>query len=433
MNGPQAAELLRKDLTKRDYSLKTVKIYTDWVIKLADFFEEKPINTLGQNEVEEFLTHLYKRLNTAPSSINQAFHSFRYLFNTIWNKNLNFDSIEKPDRKRSNPDILTPDEVVQIIENTNNIKHKLLISIAYSAGLELNETKNLRLSDIDTNRSVIKIRDNKGRVKREAVLSKFVEKIYIKHLKENTPKSFVFESSLTGNRYGDTTVRKILVNQVINLGIKKKVTFKTLKYSYVIHLNQLGRPLQYSLSELKMNSSQSLVFFTELSNRNIKDKPFSPLDRIVLHNEIEHPINREYFEQTIIGIKDKNESDYLKEALTCMTAGSLRAGIIFAWNAAILNLRNKCFKHGTVSLNNALKKHSPKAKEVKKIEDFAYIKDSLLLLAAQELGEDDKGEKDSLEDCLDTRNKCGHPGKYRPKSLKAASVIEELINIVFKK
>jgi site-specific recombinase XerD len=411
MNGLQAAELLKKDLTKRDYSLKTVKIYTDWVIKFADFFEEKSIDTLGQKEVEEFLSHLQKRLNTAPSSINQAFHSFKYLFNTIWNKNLNFDSIERPRRERSNPDILTPDEVVQIIENTNNIQHKLLISIAYSAGLGLNETKNLRLSDIDTNRSVIKVRDNKGRVKREAVLSKFVEKIYIKHLKENAPKSFVFESRLTGNRYGDTTVGKILINQVINLGIQKKVSFKTLKYSYVIHLNQLGRPLQYSLSELKMNSCQSLVFFTELSNRNIKDKPFSPLDRIVLHNE----------------------SDYLKEALTCMTAGSLRAGIIFAWNAAILNLRNKCFKHGAVSLNIALKKHFAKAKEVKKIEDFAYIKDSLLLLAAQELGEVDKGEKDSLEDCLDTRNKCGHPGKYRPKSLKAASVIEELINIVFKK
>ncbi len=433
MNGDQAVEILKKNLIKRDYSPRTVKIYTDWVIKLAHFFDNQPVNSLGQNEVEEFLNHLHKRLNTAPSSINQAFHSFRYLFNTIWNKNLDFDSIEKPARKRSNPDVLTPDEVIQIIENTTNIKHKLLIAIAYSAGLELSETKNLRLSDINTIRSVIKIRDKNGRVKREAVLSKFVEKIYTKHLKENTPKGYVFESDLTGKKYGDTTVRKILVNQVVNLGIKKKVTFKTLKYSYVIHLNQLGRPLQYSLTDLKMKSSQSLVFFTELSNRNIKDKPFSPLDRIVLHTEIDHPINREYFEQTIIGIKDKNESDYLKEALTCMTAGSLRAGIIFVWNAAILNLRNKCFGHGTISLNKVLKKHHQKAKEVKKIEDFSYIKDSLLLLTAQELGEIDKGEKDSLEDCLDTRNKCGHPGRYRPKSLKAASVIEELINIVFKK
>jgi len=57
----------------------------------------------------------------------------------------------------------------------------------------------------------------------------------------------------------------------------------------------------------------------------------------------------------------------------------------------------------------------------------------LLLLASQELGIIDKGEKDSLEDCLDTRNKCGHPGKYRPKPIKAAAFMEELITIVFKK
>jgi site-specific recombinase XerD len=433
MNGQQAVEILKKDLVKREYSPRTIKIYTDWVFKLADFFEEKPLDLLGQKEIEEFLTHLHKRLNLAASSIHQAFHSFRYLYNKIWNKDLNFGSIEKPVKERSNPDVLTPDEVIQIIENTNNLKHRLLISIAYSAGLELHETKNLKLSDIDINRSVLKIRDNKGRLKREAVFSKFVEKIYIKHLKENTPKTFVFESQVSGSKYGDTMVRKILVNQVINTGIKKKVTFKTLKYSYIIHLNLLGRPLQHSLSELNMNSDHSLVFYNGLANRHTKDKPFSPLDRIILHNEIEQPINREYFEQTIIGIMDKNERDYLKEALTCMTAGSLRAGIIFAWNATILNLRNKCFKHGPISLNNSLRKHNPKAKEIKKIEDFAYIKDSLLLMAAQELGEIDKGEKDSLEDCLDTRNKCGHPGKYRPKSLKAASVIEELINIVFKK
>ena len=89
--------------------------------------------------------------------------------------------------------------------------------------------------------------------------------------------------------------------------------------------------------------------------------------------------------------------------------------------------------NGKTMLNAAIQKHDTRAKEIKKEDDFAYIKDSVLLMAAQELGEIDKGEKDSLEDCLDLRNKCGHPGNYKPKSLKASSFMEELINIVFKK
>lgn len=433
MTKQEAINEIESDLKRKDYSPRTAKIYSDWIGKLADFYPKKEIDKLGFKEINEYLTHLNERLCVAPSSINQAFQSYNYLFNKIWNRNLDLTKISKPERERSNPDILTPQEILDIIENTNNLQHKLLISIAYSAGLELYETKNLRVNDVDTHRDIIKIRDPKGKAKREAVLAKFVKRLYKQQLKENKPKTYLFESTQTGNRYGDTTVRKILVNQAIKNGITKKVTFKTLKYSYILHLRELGRPLLHSLNELGMSSSFSLQFFSEIANRNIADKPFSPLDKIALHTEIEHPVNREYFEQIISGISDKDEADYLKEALTCMTAGSLRAGIIFAWNAAILNLRKKCFNHGKTTLNNAIKKQDPKAKDIKKEDDFAYVKDSYLLRVAQDLGEIDKGEKDALEDCLDLRNKCGYPGNYKPKTLKASSFMEEIINIVFKK
>ena len=147
----------------------------------------------------------------------------------------------------------------------------------------------------------------------------------------------------------------------------------------------------------------------------------------------EYPINAEYLEKSIHLVTDNDERDYLIEALVCLNNGSLRAGIIFAWNAAILNMRTKCFKHGATTLNNAIIKHDPKAKTINKLDDFAYIKDSTTLQVAQDLGEIDKGEKDALVDCLDLRNKCGHPGQYRPKPIKAASFLEELLTIVFQK
>ena len=186
------------------------------------------------------------------------------------------------------------------------------------------------------------------------------------------------------------------------------------------------------MDELKMGSTQSLDFFMRIAMRGVKNRVFSPLDMIALNTEIEPPINLEYLEESILKIKDKDEADYLIEALTCIKAGSLRAGIIFAWNAAVLKLRKKCFSHGTQSLNNCVAKYVSNPKPIKKIDDFAYLQDSTLLLVSQDLGELDKGERDSLEDCLDTRNKCGHPSNYRPKSIKSASVIEELISIVFK-
>jgi site-specific recombinase XerD len=424
---------LKEDLERREYSPKTVKIYCDWIEKINEFYPNKSIESIGQKEISDYLNHLNFRLNTAASTINQAFQSFQYLYNNLWNKGIDFSKIEKPERKRSNPDILSTKEIIAIIDSTNNIQHKLLIALTYSAGLDKTEVKNLKLSDIDTHRDIIKIRDKKGRIKREAVLAKYVKGIFKQHIKENNLKKFVLESTQTGIQYSDTTIGKILANCAVKAGVSKKITFKTLKYSYVVHSHDLGRTLKYILDDLYMKSALSLEFFTDIVNRGKPNKPFSPLDKIALQSEVEYPINNDFLEQSILRIKNKDEANYLKEALVCMTAGSLRAGIIFSWNAVVLNLRNKCFSHGKVSLNSALTKHSPKAKEIKKIEDFAYIQDSLLLLASQELGIIDKGEKDSLEDCLDTRNKCGHPGKYRPKPIKAAAFMEELITIVFKK
>jgi len=150
---------------KKDYSEKTVKAYSDWISKLGDFYNKNDFDKIGFKEISQYLIHLNERLGIAPSTINQAFQSYNYLFNTILEKNIDFSKISKPERKRSNPDILTPEEILSIIENTDNLQHKLLIATAYSAGLELSETKNLKISDIDNHRDLIKIRDTKGKIK----------------------------------------------------------------------------------------------------------------------------------------------------------------------------------------------------------------------------------------------------------------------------
>lgn len=423
-----------KEMTRLNYSEKSIGIYKVEILKLNDFYADKNLEDISIADIKNYIEHLQSdRLKVSASAINQAFHSFTLLYNKVWNKDFNFNSIKRPERIRSNPDILTTEEILKIIDVTNNLQHKLVLAMAYSAGLDLAEVKKLRLVDIDTNRNIIRVRDGRGKQKREAVLAKYVKTMFEKHLKQNKPQKLVFESGQTGKEYGDTTISRIFQNSAIKAGITKKATFKTLKYSYVVHLHELGLPLQFTLEELKMTSSLSLEFFSRIVNRSKAIKPFSPLDKITLKTEIEHPINKEYLEQAIMGIADKDEADYLKEALVCMNSGSLRAGIIFAWNAAVLNLRKKCFNHGKTTLNNAIQKHKQNAKEIKKIEDFYYINDALLLQVAQELVEIDKGEKDSLEDCLDTRNKCGHPGIHKPKALKAASFMEELITIVFTK
>ncbi len=145
--------------------------------------------------------------------------------------------------------------------------------------------------------------------------------------------------------------------------------------------------------------------------------------------ELEHDAGS--LEQIIENITDLQIKDYLNESLKCLQIGALRACVVFLWSGAIRIIQNKLLLYKQIDLNNAIKKHDPKARKVKTIDQFAYIKDKTVLLASLELGLFDKNEKGTLEEALDLRNRCGHPGKYKPGVKKVSSFIEDLVSIVF--
>jgi len=145
--------------------------------------------------------------------------------------------------------------------------------------------------------------------------------------------------------------------------------------------------------------------------------------------EIEH--DAATLESLAAKLADDTVREYVQEAIKCLKVDALRAAIVFLWTGAIRVLQEQGIAKGLVPLNAALVKHDPKARNVSKIEDFAYIKDATTLLALQELAIVDKGEKATLEEALNLRNRCGHPTKYKPGIKKASSFIEDVVGIVF--
>jgi hypothetical protein len=136
--------------------------------------------------------------------------------------------------------------------------------------------------------------------------------------------------------------------------------------------------------------------------------------------------------ETVIGkVADADVKDYLEEALKCLRVGALRATVVFSWTATIRAVQTKLLLHGNSAITAAILKHDPKSRPVHRLDDFAYVKDSVVLLAAKDLGELDKNEKDTLEEALALRNRCGHPSNYKPGVKKVSSYIEDITSIVF--
>ena len=150
-----------------------------------------------------------------------------------------------------------------------------------------------------------------------------------------------------------------------------------------------------------------------------------PINDIEIENDVSS------LETLISRIGDKDICDYLNEAVKCLQVNALRACIVFLWSGSVKKIRDDIFACGVKNINPAITKFDPRAKPIKKLDDLVLIKESTLLLASQELGLFDKNQRSILEDCLNLRNKCGHPGKYKIGPKKVSSFIEDLVGILF--
>jgi len=145
--------------------------------------------------------------------------------------------------------------------------------------------------------------------------------------------------------------------------------------------------------------------------------------------EIEHDVGT--LEALVAKLTDAEVKNYVEEAVKCLQVGALRACVVFLWTGSIRTIHNKLSAKGSAAATAAIQKHDPKARTVKTVDDFAYIKDATTLLAARDVGILDKGQKDTLEEALDLRNRCGHPGRYRPGVKKVSAFVEDVVSIVF--
>ncbi len=130
-------------------------------------------------------------------------------------------------------------------------------------------------------------------------------------------------------------------------------------------------------------------------------------------------------------ITDADVKDYVGESIKCLSFGALRACVVFLWAGAVRTLENQILQRPLADVNAALGKHDSKARQVKSIDDFAYVKEHHLLLVAQDVGVLDKGQREMLGQALDLRNRCGHPGKYSPGPQRVAAFVEDVLRIVF--
>ncbi|MCF7862126.1 tyrosine-type recombinase/integrase [Candidatus Woesearchaeota archaeon] len=187
-----------------------------------------------------------------------------------------FTSEEVPNKKRPKqlPMVVSKGMIKKIIDDTDNLKHRILIKLLYSSGIRLSEAINLKRSDIDFNYNIINVRAGKGKKDRITIISK---SLYLDLLKYYSITEFmtpyVFEGK--NGKYSKKTVQVILKEAGNKAGIR--LTPHMLRHSFATHLLEDGIDISYIQRLLGHSDVSTTMVYTKISKKDIS-KIKSPLD-----------------------------------------------------------------------------------------------------------------------------------------------------------
>jgi len=187
------------------------------------------------------------------------------------------ESLDRPQKPKKLPIVLTKEEVKSILDATHNIKHKTLLALLYSGGLRIGEALSMRVTDVDSKRGLLFVRSAKGKKDRYTLLSVKILDMLRTYYKQYKPKKYLFEGR-DHDSYSNTTAREVLAQAVKRAGIfKQGITLHTLRHSFATHLLENGTDIRYIQELLGHNSPKTTMIYTHVTDNSLK-KIKNPLD-----------------------------------------------------------------------------------------------------------------------------------------------------------
>lgn len=273
----EAIKKFQQTIEIQHYSKETFKSYSFHIDKFRRYYGDNLTN-------ENILRHLHYLTNKgfSASTINITRASLLYYSNRILNKKINPKEITSIKRAKPLPKPIPSTIIKSIIDNTPNLKHRIVLEILYGSGLRLGEIVKVRWDDIDFIEGILRINNGKGNKDR---LVKIGENV-IKHLldykesRSNKESNHVFDSMARPETHiSKKTVQKILENSCRKAKIIEHYNVHQLRHSYATHSLEAGMDIRKIQEALGHSSPKTTMIYTKVTKDTIKGM-ISPLDLI---------------------------------------------------------------------------------------------------------------------------------------------------------
>jgi integrase/recombinase XerD len=277
---------MKKDMELKNLSGQTIKTYLSCVKNFARHYKKSP-EQMDDNAVRDFLHYLLKEKNASQAAISQHYSALKFFYQTTLGRDWDALKIPKSRRIKKLPVVLSKEEVRDVLNKVKNLKHRAILMTIYSGGLRLKEARNLKVSDIDGKRMMIRVCQGKGNKDRYTLLGMKALEVLRIYWKRYRPKELLFPSVIRrGNPIDASGVQNAFKEALSMTTIRKKATVHTLRHSFATHLLEEGTEIPYIQNLLGHSDVRMTSIYLHVARKKLL-KVVSPID--LLEEEPDKP------------------------------------------------------------------------------------------------------------------------------------------------
>lgn len=247
----------------REFAENTINSYVWHLQKFFEFSCEYS-NRISNKHVDKYMMFIKDRHYTFK---NQSINAIKKYFLIVLNKSCKSKLINRPKKEKRLPDILHRETLIQSLNDIKNLKHRCILTVAYSCGLRVGEILNLKISDINSDRMELKIIQSKGKKDRILPLSENVLLLLRDYWKVFKPEPYLFNGQF-GLKYSQSSCQNIFKKYISSVG-----KFHQLRHSFATHLLESGVDLRIIQELLGHSSSKTTEIYTFVSNYHKQNLP----------------------------------------------------------------------------------------------------------------------------------------------------------------
>lgn len=260
-------ETLARELAIRGFSHRTIKGYLAHNHHFLNWLD-KSAKEATTEDIKNFLLLLRSRGYTN-TSLNNVISALKFYYEEVLRRKL-FFSISRPKREQYLPVVLSRAEIIQLLDGIKNKKHKLLLALAYGAGLRVSEVVSLKVRDLDFERSVITVRQAKGNKDRQTLLPEKL-RLELPAFSQSRPATDYLFASERGGKLTTRSAQKIFEQALARTNLNQLATFHSLRHSFATHLLESGTDVRYVQELLGHHDIRTTQRYTHVTSARLKN------------------------------------------------------------------------------------------------------------------------------------------------------------------